>query len=107
MHPLKRFYSGRHARGTQCVLILLLFTLITGCLDNYGRIQKDASVTDLFTQGRLPADHRYYFIGRENQPWAVIGISPDYQLLTKYWHEVPPGSKTLAERIRDAPISRR
>ena len=100
---MKRYLPG-HANPCRWVFLFLVVSLglaTTGCMDSYGRIQKDASVTDMFTQSRLPEDHRYYTIGRENQPWAVIGIDPSYTLLSKIWTPVPAGSEDLTQRIQN------
>ena len=83
------------------LVLISLIVIAAGCAGNYGRIQPEKSVTSMFTEGNLPADHKYYFNGRENLPWAVIGIDPSYELLSKFWTELPAGSDVLAERIKN------
>jgi hypothetical protein len=97
LHLLRRF--GFRQWLTLTLASLIFF--VAGCAANYGRIQPDKSVTSMFAEGNLPANHKYYFNGRENSPWAVIGIDPSYQLLSKFWTEVPAGSDVLAQRIKN------
>lgn len=71
------------------LLSLGLMLMLTGCLQNYGRIKQNDALTTAFSQRQeLPADHAYYFCGRYNTPWAIIGIAPQYRLKDRMWTRI-------------------
>jgi hypothetical protein len=72
-------------------LILISFFIvifILGCLENYGRLKRSTDVKKMFETGQLPSEYNYYFHGRRSQPYAVMGLEPDWTLRSKIWRKV-------------------
>ena len=72
------------------VLLLCSFIMIFmwGCLENYGRLKRSTDVTTAFENGQLPSEYHYHFLGRRNQPYAIMGLDPDWTLRSKMWRTV-------------------
>ncbi len=71
----------------------LLFALI-GCTPKgeFGRVQRTSEATELFHNGELLPQHRYFFTG-EGQPtvpaipWGILALQEDYTLEAPHWRE--------------------
>lgn len=70
------------------VLAVSVLLILTGCTGNYGRLKANPDLTNAFTnRGALP-DYNYYYCGRENLPYAVVGIDPAYQFEDRVWFKI-------------------
>ena len=67
---------------------VLIMLVMSGCFENYGRIQRDHAVTTMFETGELPHEYHYHFFGRRNQPYAVMGLEPEWTLKSRLWRTV-------------------
>ena len=67
---------------------VIVMIVISGCFDNYGRLRRSTEVQKMFETGQLPSEYNYYFFGRRNQPYAVMGLEPDWTLRSKMWRKV-------------------
>jgi hypothetical protein len=80
--------------------IFAVLLLITGCAaGGYGRIVTDAEVTRLFTTQTVPEAYRYYQTGRSNLPYAIIGIAPNYRLVSVDWEPVEPNTEEFSRKV--------
>ena len=70
------------------VISSLITVFVWGCLENYGRLKRNADIKTSFENGQLPSDYHYHFYGRRNQPIAIMGLEPDWTLSTKIWRPV-------------------
>lgn len=78
------------------LLTMLSFqTVFAGSPGEYAVIRKDPGVKVLFKQNQLPSEYQYYYTGRSNLPYAVIGISPKYTLNSKYWYKIESQSQII------------
>jgi hypothetical protein len=78
----------------------LSLLLLSGCASgSYGRLAFDREVTRMFTDNAVPADHRYYTIGRSGMPFAIVGIAPEYELVTRWWEPVAPNTKEFESKV--------
>ena len=75
------------------VLGLMITVILTGCGSGYGRLQHHNEVTRMFSTGDLPQDYVYYYNGRDHIPYAIIGLSPGYRHVSKFWEKVDPNSE--------------
>jgi hypothetical protein len=102
MQPYRFAPMDRIARCTATVLCLSLL-LIWGCASgSYGGLAFDREVTRMFTGNSVPADYNYYITGRSRLPYAIIGIDPQYKLVTRWWDPVTPNTtefKSLVDFI--------
>ncbi|MBI5845513.1 MAG: hypothetical protein HZB23_12690 [Deltaproteobacteria bacterium] len=83
--------------------LLALSLIATGCagaFKDYGQVRASREATDMFEGGRLPADHRYYYVGPGSEPDAIIGIAPGYTLKSRLWKPVDLNDATLSALIR-------
>ena len=76
---------------------LLLLTTLTGCFSNYGRVKRNTEITQAFVANQVPSNYNYYYWGRTNQPYVIIGIDPDYHLQSRNWREVKPDTEQFKE----------
>lgn len=88
--------------GRALLCALLLAGLLTGCMKSYGRVKLDENIVGMFVEGRVPADYKYYFNGREALPYAIVGIKPGYELVSKFWTPVAPNTEAFRKMARSA-----
>lgn len=88
--------------GRTLLCALLLAGMLTGCFKNYGRVKLDENIVGMFVDGRVPADYKYYFNGRDTMPYAIVGIKPEYQLVSKFWTPVPANTEAFRKMARNA-----
>ena len=62
--------------------------VMSGCFENYGRLQRDHAVAMAFENGELPHEYHYHFFGIRDQPYAVMGLEPDWTLKSRMWRTV-------------------
>lgn len=96
MTKLRKFWNRAPASGL--ILFVLIFAL-SACAGNYGRVQKNDKVDQIFTSYQVLDDYRYYFSGRENLPEAILGVHQDYTLETTQWTQVSLTQEQLKEWV--------
>ena len=77
---------------------LTLFSGLAGC-DNYGKLQRDQSLTKAFQNDQVDDGYTYYYLGRDNMPYAIAGIDPRYALKSKFWLSVEPKTEKFKKMI--------
>jgi hypothetical protein len=55
---------------------------------NYGRLERNKEVTQIFETNKVLPDHKYFISGRGNIPYAIIGIHETYTLRKGLWKEI-------------------
>ena len=85
--------SGKIAVG------LLVITLLTGCLQNYGRLKRDPQIQRDFETYAVPSNYNYYYFGVSSHPWAVMGLDPEYKLKSRLWREVDPNTERFRKMV--------
>ncbi len=65
-----------------------IMIVMSGCFENYGRLQRDQAVATMFETGELPHEYHYHFFGSRNHPYAVMGLEPDWTLKSSMWRTV-------------------
>ena len=82
------FFQKRIITTTRLLTIsVLVMIVVSGCFENYGRLQRSAEVQTMFENGQLPTDYNYHFFGNRNHPYAVMGLKPDWTLRSKMWRK--------------------
>ena len=69
-------------------LLIILWIILIGCSGNYGRLVRDYEANKIFKSYQILPGNRYYYIGPEGRPDAIMGIHPDYTLETTQWTEI-------------------
>jgi len=64
---------------------------ISGCAGagNYGSLQRDRELGQLFSAYQVLPDYRYYTSGGYDKPNAILGIHRDYRLVSDLWQGIP------------------
>ena len=75
--------------------ILNVQTVFGGSVGEYAKIASSSEVESLVKTNQLPLNYKYYYTGRANLPYAVIGIDPQYTLKSKFWHEIESQEQVL------------
>jgi len=88
MIKTQKFWNLTPASGL--VLFVLIFAL-SACAENYGRVQKNGKIDQIFTTYQVLDDHRYYISGPESRPEAILGVHKDYTLETTQWTQRQTG----------------
>lgn len=91
---MERTYNA--SRGKNRLLVLLgvsiAFFLLVGCAGgNYGRLERDRNLDNMFLNYEVLPDHRYYTTGGYDAPNAILAIHKDYELDNRgnLWVSVP------------------
>jgi hypothetical protein len=77
------------------IALAVLVLMLAGCTNNYGHFTKSAEVDLAFRQGDRQSDYQYFYAGRDNMPYAIIGIDRSYTVPSRYWIPFDPESEML------------
>lgn len=73
-------------------LILVFFFIPAGCgFSKAGHMKHSSVLMEQYRENLLPKQLSYFYCGRENLPYAVVGIDPAYTFETKFWFPIEPG----------------
>ncbi|MCG6894047.1 MAG: hypothetical protein LJE65_10610 [Desulfobacteraceae bacterium] len=89
--------------------MLIAVTLAAGCAGSFTYGQRDAELTQAFSSHQFPPGYRYYFLGGENRPYAIVGLEPDYTLSNKFYKPVTEADRPmekLVDALYEVPYSR-
>lgn len=93
-------YKRKHPLSLFIVLLtLFLSVLLSSCAGQYGRLKRDPEVTKAFDTNTVDRDYQYFYYGRSNQPYVIVGIDRTYHMRSKMWREVEPDSEVFTEMI--------
>ena len=85
-------FSNWHRLSTLLVAIFTLF-LITGCATggNYGTLDRDRDLDNMYLNYEVLPDHRYYTSGGYDAPDAILAINRDHELdnVSNLWVPIP------------------
>jgi len=79
--------------------LLLVSVLISGCFENYGRLKHNAEVSRAFQTYQVEPDYKYYYYGRTNMPYAIVGIDRTYHMRSRVWREVDQDTEKFRKMI--------
>jgi hypothetical protein len=79
---------------------MFVLALLAGCAGNYGSLRRDVGVQREFEADQVPLEYKYYYYGFDTRPYAIFGIDPEYEIKSKMWREVMPGTAEFKEMIR-------
>ena len=84
-------YSNRYRFFTLLAAILALFLLIGCAGGNYGKLDRDRDLDNMFLNYEVLPDHLYYSTGGYDAPNAILAIHRDYELDNpgELWVSVP------------------
>ena len=100
MHPI--LVNHKHRRFFRfwiAIFALILSAGLSGCFENYGRLKRNPEVTKAFKDNQVENDYRYYYYGRSNQPYMIVGIDREYHMKTFMWREVDHTTDKFADMI--------
>jgi len=69
-------------------LAVSVLLILPGCMADYGRLKSNPDLTDVFTNKLALPEYNYYYCGRDNLPYAVVGIDPKYEFQDRVWHKI-------------------
>jgi len=73
--------------------VLLIGTLAGGCTGTWGSLKTSPELA-LGLEGKgLDSSLAYYYCGRSNLPYAVVGVDRAYTFTSKFWFEIKPMAK--------------
>ena len=91
--------SCRFSRFCHILATLIVSALISGCFENYGRLRHNNEVTRAFQEYQVEPDYKYYYYGRTNMPYAIVGIDRDYHMRSRVWREVDHDTEEFKKMI--------
>ncbi|MDX1709120.1 MAG: hypothetical protein R3274_11005, partial [Desulfobacterales bacterium] len=100
MHVTRLTYKkSRLLRYCAMFGAFLLSAAVSGCFENYGRLKHSAEVTRAFQTYQVNPNYKYYFYGRRNLPYAIVGIDREYHMRSRVWREVESDSAEFQKMI--------
>ena len=100
MHRFPASYnSNRFFKFWIALSLLILSSSISGCLDTYGRLKRNPEVSRAFKDNQVDSDYSYYYYGRSNQPYVVVGIDQKYHMESIMWRKVDRTTDTFKDMI--------
>jgi hypothetical protein len=79
--------------------VLIVATMVSGCFENYGRLKHNDEVTRAFQTYQVEPDYKYYYYGRTNMPYAIVGIDRAYHMQSRVWREVDHDTEQFKNMI--------
>lgn len=79
--------------------VLAASTMLSGCFENYGRLKHNDEVTRAFQTSQVEPDYKYYYYGRTNMPYAIVGIDRAYHMQSRVWREVDHDTEQFKKMI--------
>jgi len=98
-HVQLRYKDRRLLRFCAALGVLIASTILSGCFENYGRLRHNDEVTRTFQTYQVKPDYKYYYYGRTNMPYAVVGIDREYQMRSRIWREVDQDTEKFKEMV--------
>ena len=81
-------------------LFILALTLFCGCASaNGGYLKLSRDVAKAFETYEVFADHRYYYLNQENDPYAIAALKSPYVISDNLWTEFDPQSAQLKKVV--------
>jgi hypothetical protein len=96
--PLK-IYKNRLLRYAAGAAVYSILPLITGCFENYGRLKHNPEITRAFQTYQVEPNFKYYYYGRSNMPYAVVGLDLSYHMRSRVWREVDSQTEEFKKMI--------
>ena len=82
--------------AAKMVALVFISILVTGCAGGrYGRTVIDDQARQIFESYQIMPDHRYYYIGPDAWPYAVIAIQSAFTLKSDLWKPVEPSVRQM------------
>jgi len=78
-----------------CVLACGL--LLTACAA--GKARNSPDVYQAFRNLNVSSSYHYWFLNHENDPYAVVGLAPEWRIEDKMWNSVNPGTPTFQKVV--------
>jgi hypothetical protein len=78
---------------------ILIMLAVSGCLQNYGRLNRSADIQQAFESNQVPSEYEYFFFGNSNWPYAVLGLDRDYKLQSRKWRTVEADTEEFRHMI--------
>ncbi|WP_020587465.1 hypothetical protein [Desulfobacter curvatus] len=73
-------------------LVFVFFFIPAGCgFDKAGHMRHSPDLMEQYREKTLPEQLSYFYCGRKNLPYAVVGIDPAYSFETKFWFPIEFG----------------
>ncbi len=88
------------ARIGLIVVCGVIMIMLSGCLQNYGRLNRDIEIQQAFESNQVPPEYEYFFYGNRNWPYAVMGLDRDYNLRSRIWRTVEPDTDEFSHMTR-------
>jgi hypothetical protein len=78
--------------------LIMLALVLAGCAAA-GKARLDPGVHQTFRDLNVPPSYQYWFLNHENDPYAVVGLAPEWRIEDKMWRSVAPGSDEFRKVI--------
>ena len=96
----KRRINTARRFAVPCIAVCLILFAV-GCAVNarLGGRKISREATQVFESYQVLPDHRYYHIGWDTRPYAIIALQNTYQIVDKLWLGFKADSSTLRKRV--------
>ena len=98
-HIQTKHKDSRLLRFCVALGVLIVATMVSGCFENYGRLKHNDEVTRAFQTYQVEPDYKYYYYGRTNMPYAIVGIDRAYHMQSRVWREVDHDTEQFKNMI--------
>ena len=101
----KHLYKIKSIRKSVGIILLIfsIFTFLGITAEarwNLGRIVKSQEVVKQFEAGNLSEGYTYYYNGSKIKPDAIIGLSKEYRIKSKYWKPFNSDSDSVESLVK-------
>lgn len=71
-------------------LYITILSLLTNCagIANYGTVKRDTAVSQKFKSAEINPNYKYFYFGKEERPFSILGIDKSYTVESKFWYPI-------------------
>lgn len=95
-HPANR---GLIAGWVLLFISISMLSAANGYPWSYGQIKSNPATDEAFDSHRVPMNYNYYYFGRSNMPYAIVGLDPQYNLESRLWRRVDAGTAEFKQMV--------
>jgi hypothetical protein len=96
-----RLKTGNAVRFTvfSSAVFLMLITMGCAVAVRVGGPKISEEVTRTFESYQIMPDHRYYHIGWDTRPYAIVALKEPYHITSKLWLKFDANPETIKKRV--------
>ena len=82
------------------IVVAVAMLMAVGCAGPYGSIRSNPDIATMFETNTVPTAYHYYYNGRSNQPYVIVGLYPEYHMKSRFWNPLEPNTADFKYKVQ-------